>query len=150
MNDTKRRRERTDRPRDDAYEHTRRDASAGWRAEYHFQGAAQAARTDGGRFQLPEPGDRVRDRDGGDELYVVGVHPDTAATDHRVEALDKTVAAANRAYDPDAPVVEAVYAEDLDHTRGVEDVRDSILAADLKSYSFPADRLTADLGGETA
>jgi hypothetical protein len=49
MNDTKRRRERTDRPRDDAYEHTRRDASAGWRAEYHLQGAAQAARTDGGR-----------------------------------------------------------------------------------------------------
>jgi hypothetical protein len=145
--------DRSTRRRNDAYEHTRRDASVGWRDEYLFQAVAGDMRADGGRYILPSEGSRVRDRDGDedDELLVVRVHPDTPADDHRIDALDATVADVNPEYDPDAPVVEAVYAdelESLDGWRTVADVRDAVAEGAVGGYSFPADRLAAISGGD--
>lgn len=148
------------------YYHTRRekpriqnryaptDASAGWRTEYALQGVdgTHEPRADGGRYILPGEGSRVRDRDGDedDELLVVRVHEDTRAGDHRIDALDATVAGVNPEHDPDAPVVEAVYVdelEELDAWRTVEDVRDAVSFGAINSYPFPADRLAAISGG---
>lgn len=147
----------TNRPRTDAYTRTRRDASAGWRDEYALQGVddTHEPRADGGRYILPSEGSRVRDRDEEDdeELLVVRVREDTRADDHRIDALDATVADVNPEYDPDAPVVEAVYVdelESLDGRRTVEGVRDAVADGDVGSYSFPADRLAAISGGERA
>jgi len=153
-------RKETDR-RKDAYaddprrqQTTRRDASAGWRDEYALQGVEDThdPRADGGRYILPTSGSRVRDRDGDedDELLVVRVHHDTRAADHRIDALDATVADVNPNYDADAPVVEAVYVDELESLGGwrtVEDVRDAVSFDAVKCYSFPADRLAATAGG---
>jgi hypothetical protein len=139
------------------------DASADWRTEYAAQGvAAEAFATDGGTegasdtdtHRLPSPGDRVRDCDtaDGDELVVVETHRDTKAADWWIHAINASVADANPAYDPRAPVVEAVYvseAEDrLDGWREVEDLRDAVAFDAINVYSFPADRLAALPGGE--
>lgn len=144
----------TNRPRTDAYARTRRDASAGWRDEYALQGVddTHEPRADGGRYILPSEGSRVRDRDGDedDELLVIRVHDDTRADDHRIDALDATVAGVNPEHDPDAPVVEGVYIdelEDLDGWRTVADVRDAVAEGAVGGYSFPADRLAAISGG---
>jgi hypothetical protein len=147
----------TNRPRTDAYTRTRRDASAGWRDEYALQGVDDThdPRADGGRYILPSEGSRVRDResDEDDELLVVRVHDDTRADDHRIDAVDATVAEVNPEYDPAAPVVEGVYADELealDGWRTVEDVRDAVSFDAVNSYTFPADRLAAIAGGERA
>jgi hypothetical protein len=109
---------------------------------------------DGGRYVLPGEGEVVRDRDGdeGDELVVVAVHEDRRAGDYVIEAIDATVAAVNRAYDRDAPVVEAVYVDELGGLDGygsAEEVRDAVEAGAVRAYTFPADRLAA-VGGEAA
>lgn len=152
-------------PEHAANDHTNRhrttdpDASGSWRAEYAFQGVDADLRADGGRaplaafgdggtdHDLPDVGDRVRDRDGGDELVVVDVH-DASADEYAIDGLGgATVADANPAYDPDAEVVEAVYVESvrdrLDGWRSVEDLRDAVSFDAIDAYSFPADRLAA-------
>jgi hypothetical protein len=102
--------------------------------------------TDGG-YDLPTPGDRVRDRDGddGDELLVVETHPDTTAEDHRIDAIDATVADVNVDHPGDAPVVEAVYVEDLERgdvtSREPRALRADVAADRLRSYTFPSTRL---------
>jgi len=136
--------DKTTRRRNDAYEHTRRDASAGWRDEYLFQAVAGDMRADGGRFVLPEPGARVADKETGDDLVVVRVHPDTRARDEYIESLDATVAAVNHTYNPDAPIAEVVYVDSLDTLDGwrtVEDLRDAVSFGAVESYTFPCDRL---------
>lgn len=153
-------RTRTDAYTQDPHRHRRprTDASGGWRAEYALQVVddAHEPRADGGRYVLPTVGSRVRDRDGddGDELLVVNVDGTTTAADHTIEALDATVADVNPAYDPAAPVVEAVYVEELeaalDGWRGVEDVKDAISFDAIASYTFPVDRLASTPGGDSA
>lgn len=70
------------------------------------------------------PDERVRDRETGDYLVVVGT-VDRRADEVRIETLDTTVAAhpTNRAYDPGEPVVEVTYPGSDRH------------------YSFPRSRL---------
>ena len=101
--------------------------------------------TDGGRYILPGVGDRVVDREEGDELLVVELHQQTGADRYKIDAVGKTVAEVNPEYDPAAPVVEAVYIDDVDETldgwRSVEDVRDAVAFDAVTAYSFPADRL---------
>jgi len=139
---------RTNRPRT-----TDPDASAGWETEYAAQGVDAAIATDGGRTDvLPSPGDRVRDRDSGDdELVVVNVDEDTTAAECWLTAINATVADVNGAYDPEAAVVEAAYVEDVSETldgwRTVEDLRDAVSFGALSLYTFPADRLTRVPGG---
>lgn len=101
-------------------------------------------RADGGRFVLPEPGARVADKETGDDLVVVRVHPDTRARDEYIESLDATVAAVNHTYNPDAPIAEVVYVDSLDTLDGwrtVEDLRDAVSFGAVESYTFPCDRL---------
>jgi hypothetical protein len=124
-------------------EHT---ASAGWRAEYRH---AHAALPDGGRYLLPNAGARVRDRDTDDEhdtLIVVDVHPETTAEEAEIEELDgATVADVNPEHDANAPVVDAVYAdeadEQLDGWRSAEDLRDAVSFDAITAYTFPVSRL---------
>ncbi|MBB6647974.1 hypothetical protein [Halobellus ruber] len=149
---TDRRRIDTDRPRDDAY--VRGDASAGWREEYAHQSVEPDLRADGGTTTaLPAAGDHVRDREhDGDELLVVAIHPDGRADEHPIPGLDgATVADVNDGYDPAAPVVEAVYLEEVDATldgwRSVEDVRDAVSFGAVNAYRLPADRLDTTGGG---
>lgn len=131
----------------------RRDASAGWREEYDAQGVPAAVpAADGGRYLLPNRGAKVRDRDTDDELLVVDVHPDTPAREFFLEGPERTVAALNREYDPDAPVIDAVYLEAaeeyLAERDGTEPITEAAEAGDLRAYSFPAPRLAAVEGGE--
>jgi len=151
-------------------ERTRTDASAGWREECAAQHVDHAITTDGGERPeraplsafadggttetLPTPGDRVRDDDADDarEVIVVETHPDTNADEWFIEELGATVAGVNPVFDPNSPVVEAVYAEDISETldgwRSVEDLRDAVSFGALQSYTFPADRLSTLPGGE--
>lgn len=105
--------------------------------------------TDGGTYNLPPIGSRVRDRDSedDDELVAIDTHPDTPAADYIIDDLDATVADYNEDYDPTAPVVEVVYVEEAKHKinswRSVEDLVDAVELGALNSYSFPADRLAA-------
>ena len=118
---------------------------------------ARELATDGGRYYLPDVGERAVDRrdDDGGELVVVATHPETAAHDYTVEALDGlTVAEVNEEYDAAAPVVEVVYVDEADATldrwRDVEDLRDAVHYNAVCAYSFPADRLAPVSGGEAA
>lgn len=153
---------RTKRPRKrrDAYARDRRhrrrrrpqrDVSGSWRDEYRHAGVTLP---DGGadgeeptRYVLPDVGTVVRDRDGEptDELLVVAMH-DTRADEYRLEAVDgePTVADVNPGYDPAAPVVGAVYRDDVPDTDGwrtVDELRRAVARDELRAYSFPADRL---------
>ena len=81
------------------------------------------------------PGDTVRDRETGDRLTVVDV------SDYRADAVeiadaDQTVAeyATNEGYDPDVPVVGAVYPHASVRPNGV-------VPSSLKVYVFPRTRL---------
>jgi hypothetical protein len=102
---------------------------------------------------LPFPGDRVRDRDGddSDELLVVRIYPETAAEDYRIDAIDATVADENPDHPSDAPVVEAVYVEDLERgdvtSREPRALRADVAEGRLRAYTFPASRL-APVDGE--
>jgi hypothetical protein len=118
-------------------------------------GRQETLRADGGQYALPSVGDRVQDREAvgaeEDELVVVKVR-DTRADKYEIAAVDgATVAELNRKYDPEAPVVDAVYVEEadnkLDGWRSVEDLRDAVTFGAITSYSFPADRLVAIPGG---
>jgi hypothetical protein len=138
---------------------TRTDASGGWREEYALQVVDDdhELRADGGsRYILPSVGTRVRDRDDedGEDLLVVDVS-DTPADERTIDAIDATVADVNPEYDPDAPTVEAVYLDELEHAldggwRSVEDVKDAISFDAVRSYTFPADRLASTSGGGSA
>jgi len=102
--------------------------------------------TDGGRYILPGVGDRVVDREEGDELLVVELHEETGADRYEIGLFgETTVAEQNPHYDPAAPVVECVYVENVEETldgwRSVEDVRDAVAFDAVTAYSFPADRL---------
>ena len=81
------------------------------------------------------PGDTVRDRETGDRLTVVDVS-DLRADAVRIPAADCTVAeyGTNDGYDPDVPVVGAVYPHATVAPNGV--VPDS-----LRVYVFPRTRL---------
>jgi len=112
---------------------------------------AREAFTDGGRYILPGVGDRVVDREEGDELLVVELHEQTGADRYEIDANGKTVAELNPEYDPAAPVVEAVYADDiarkLDEWESVDDLKAAVSFGVVSSYSFPADRLSSGAGG---
>lgn len=143
---TKRQRNRRTDARTDRKQHP--DVSRGWKAEYHAQGVALP---DGGHYILPDRGARVRDREADEngELLVVDVYPNTAAADYPIGALDgTTVAEVNPEYDTAAPVVDAVYLDDLedgaDGWRSLEDLWTAIDAGAVTAYSFPADRLTRE------
>ena len=104
-------------------------------------------------FSNPDPGDRVLDDGGDDELIVLDVHPDTRAGDHALEELGGlTVAEVNQECDPGAPVVDAVYADEaeavLDGWRSVEDIVDAVEFDAIAAYTFPADRLEPAAGVE--
>lgn len=127
-----------------------RDASGGWRAEYEH---AHIAIPDGGVRELsgaPKPGDRVRDRENpDDELIVVEIH-NVRADEFVLNDLDgePTVADLNDDYARDSPVVDAIYTNDLagDGWPTVDKLKDMAESGHIRSYSFPADRLT--VGGE--
>ncbi|WP_263021050.1 SWIM zinc finger family protein [Natronobiforma cellulositropha] len=81
------------------------------------------------------PGDAVRDRETGDRLTVVDVSPLRA--DHvRIRETECTVSeyGSNASYDPDVPVVGAVYP----HARVA---RNGVVPDSLKVYVFPRPRL---------
>ncbi|SDR31524.1 SWIM zinc finger family protein [Natronobacterium texcoconense] len=82
------------------------------------------------------PGDPVRDRETGDRLTVVDVSPYRADAVSISEA-DTSVAdyPTNEAYDPDVPVVGAVYPHANVKQNGV-------VPSSLKVYVFPRTRLT--------
>jgi hypothetical protein len=130
-----------------------RDASGGWREEYEH---AHIAIPDGGVCELPgtpKPGDRVHDlEDPDDELVVVEIH-NVRADEFVLDDLDgePTVADLNEGYSADAPVVDAIYTDDLGVGGGwptVEKLQDLSESGFITSYSFPGDRLTT--GGEDA
>lgn len=81
------------------------------------------------------PGDVVVDRETGDRLTVVDVS-DLRADAVEIGAVDATVAeyATNEGYDPDVPVVGAVYPH-------ATVARNGVVPASLKVYVFPRTRL---------
>ncbi|RQG95100.1 SWIM zinc finger family protein [Natrarchaeobius chitinivorans] len=83
------------------------------------------------------PGDTVRDRETGGRLTVVDVS-DRRADAVRIRAADCTVAEyeTNAAYDPDVPVVAAVYPHATVKRNGV-------VPSSLTVYVFPRTRLEA-------
>jgi hypothetical protein len=98
-------------------------------------------------FDLPGPGDRVRDRDNDDSgaLIVVETFPQTAAADYEIDALGETVADRNPDHPDAAPAAKAVYLESADR-RGVESTHPRALRADVgagrvRAYTFPVTRL---------
>lgn len=113
---------------------------------------AREAFTDGGTYNLPAIGSRVRDRDSedGDEVVVIETHSLARASEFVIDELDETVAEVNPEYDQHAPVVEAVYVDEADRQlpwwESVEDLADAVEGGAINSYSFPCDRLVGDEG----
>lgn len=141
--DTPRERRRTDRDR----AHDRRTTR-----DRHEHQRRRELVADGGtrrqQFELPDPGEPVRDRKQGDLLVAVEVHPDTPAAAWHIDAIAgrPTVADVNPQFSPDAPVVLAVYDDD---ERETDNLRKWAYAGEVKTYTFPADRLEAvDAGGD--
>jgi len=126
-----------------------RDASSGWREEYDH---LHTPMPDGGMSEWVgglEVGDRAHDREGEEEdageLIIIRVH-NTRADQFVLEELkgQPTVASENPQYSPSAPVVEAVYINELgrvDDVGDIEQLRKAVENRVLRSYSFPADRL---------
>ena len=106
---------------------------------------------DGGQYRLPGVGDPVLDREGGDRLVVIDVHPGTTASEYAITD-GATVADHNEEYDPTAPVVDAVYTDEvgvaLVEWRSVADLRRAADDGKLTVYSFPAPRLAPVGEGE--
>ncbi len=142
---TRRRRERRASP----------DASSGYRDKYRNQGVplpdggaadAPGGVADGPPKFVPEPGARVRDREGDPgegELLVLDLL-DTRADEHPVEGTEQTVAEYNSGYPPSSPVVRAVYTSDLDartEWRSLQELRGGADDGDPRAYDFPAARL---------
>ncbi len=90
------------------------------------------------------PGDTVRDRETGDRLTVVGAS-DLRADSVEIPEAGSTVAeyGTNAGYEPDVPVVGAVYP----HARIA---RNGPVPRDLRVYTFPRTRLRKSDGGESA
>lgn len=100
----------------------------------------------GGRFgmySLPGVGAPVVDRETDERLIVIRLRPETRAGDHEVGS--ETVAELNPEYDENAPVVDAVYAEEIQlaEWRSVDDLQAAADRGDLTAYAFPVDRLRA-------
>jgi len=113
-----------------------------------------AVATDGGStttttFDVPEPGDVVRDCEtthGDDRLLVLGVNEETSAGSEYIEQIGATVADVNPEYSPHAPVARCVYCEeveDVDPEASMDDVRAAAELDVFNSYTFPVDRLSA-------
>lgn len=105
------------------------------------------------RYTLPEVGAHVFDReyDEAKELVVIEVYPGTRAADHEIPELSgRTVAELNAQYDSEAPVVDAVYIEDINgscgRNRDIRQLRSAVRDGSIRSYTFPAPRLAR--GGE--
>ena len=103
-------------------------------------------------YTLPEVGAHVFDRESDDDekLVVINVYPGTRAADYEIPELSGcTVAELNKQYDPEAPVVDAVYVEDVNDTFGrshtTGQLRSAVSDCSIRSYTFPAPRL---VGGE--
>lgn len=103
-------------------------------------------RADGGTYRIPETMCFVEDREAreDDQLVVFRTHPDTAAADFEIPEIDSTVAEANPDYDSGAPVVEAIYCDDLEGE--LDDLTLgrlwTLVARDaIASYAFPVGRL---------
>lgn len=98
-------------------------------------------------YRLPDTGDLVHDRETEEprELIVMETNPEIAADDHTIDRLGVSVAEMNPEYDAAAPVVECVYLaavnDALDQWLDVDDIQFVVDWGDLKTYSFPADRL---------
>lgn len=112
------------------------DVSAGWREEaraVHVDPDGWVedvdAGPDAGIYDLPEPGELVRDRETDARAVVVAVRPAATAAGVAVDA-DRTVADCNPGYDPGAPVVGVAMLGDLDRSLPAWD-------------RWPADRLAA-------
>jgi hypothetical protein len=112
---------------------------------------------DGGRtkFTVPEPGEIVRDRDrdrgDGDQLLVITATENTISADEYIEQLDATVADVNPKYSPLAPTATCVYVDEIDAfdpEATLEEIRHAIADGDLRSYTFPVDRLASGSGGD--
>lgn len=90
------------------------------------------------------PGDTVRDRETGDRLTVVD-SSELRADSVRIPEADCTVAdyATNTGYEPDAPVVGAVYP----HARIA---RNGPVPPTIRVYTFPRTRLEKADAGETS
>lgn len=135
----------------------RRDASAGWRAEYAHQGAHAGARTDGGTaaaggadaraegFDVPEAGERVVDTDLEDPDPAIVVRaPGLTAREAYIDAADATVAELNPGHPAHAPVVDVVYADELtaiNEGYSLERVVAEVRSGGIPSYSYPVTRL---------
>lgn len=138
-NETRREKKNSIRPkRTDAYT-TRRDSSADWRTEcedVHVDPRGHELRSDGV----------------GDELFILNVHPDTSADEVYIDELGQTVADVNDEYADSAPVVDCVYLDELVNVLGdwdsVDGVRTAVVEGEVRSYTFPVDRLAATRGGE--
>lgn len=127
---------------------TESDASAGWREEYATQHVDTSLRADGAKaYTIPGEGDTIRDLDcgGEDTLIVLDTHPEACAAEFEIDDTGVTVAQLNPAYDDGAPVIEAVYLDDIEDRlegwRSIEDIRDAVSFDVLRVYSFPADRI---------
>ena len=134
---------------------TKIDASAGWREEYATQHVDTSLRADGGKaYSIPDEGDTVRDLDARDHglLIVLNTHPEACAAEFTIDDAGTTVAGVNPGYDDGAPVVEAVYVDDVENTlgswRSIEDIRDAVSFDVLRVYSFPSDRVVATNRGD--
>jgi hypothetical protein len=122
----------------------------------HYGGNRQLV-ADGGRIEPDfSAADRAVDRDSDRDAEVIVLEvTGTKARNYTIDGLGRTVAKCNIDYSPDAPVVEAVYAEEVeanvDGWRSVEDLRDAAAFGAISSYSFPATRLRPldDEGDET-
>lgn len=148
------------RKRTDAYTTDRRDSSADWRTEcldVHVDPRGHELRSDGGtRFVLPSEGtivyDELRSDGVGDELFILNVHPDTSADEVYIDELGQTVASVNDEYADSAPVVDCVYLDELVNVLGdwdsVDGVKSAVVEGEVRSYTFPVDRLAATRGGE--
>jgi hypothetical protein len=160
-NATRRKKQNSNRQkRNDAYTTARRDSSADWRTEYedvHVDPRGHELHSDGGtRFVLPSEGTIVYDDAGsygvGDELFILNIHPETSANEVYIDELGQTVASVNDEYADSAPVADCVYLDELVNVLGdwdsVGGVRTAVADGEVRSYTFPVDRLAATRGGE--
>lgn len=87
--------------------------------------------------------------DEGKKKLIVVNHPDEPCEEFRIDNIGQTVAEINPEYSPDAPVVQAVYAGQLDaELQGwpyipPENLLEAVEDFELRVYSYPARRLAS-------
>ena len=95
------------------------------------------------------PGMPVYDSDGQHTRLIVVAHPDASCDELDVPHTGKTVADYNPEYEPSAPVVQAVYQNQLDEKvedwngLHVEELLPACKDAGIQTYSYPAKRLNS-------